>query len=243
MILSDIIEVLVYFIFVVTVIPTGITICKKLLDNVKNEEHLEKGKILQRITKTYALVQCIAWPLIDALSLMLVVNKRVLTFLSPTMASSCVILVRFMYSLLTSYLASNSLVIATVRYVFVVYDERAARFGIKKLRKTFLFASFCTPLFVAGLNEAMIPIEYNWISNFIPNTNDVLQKDEYGHLILADNSTFNMRSSPLFSLADLNLHSTLNDILRVICKILVFLTFSNIIEGFLYTHIYYYFKR
>ena len=243
MILSDIIEVLVYFIFVVTVIPTGITICKKLLDNVKNEEHLEKGKILQRITKTYALVQCMAWPVIDALALMLVANKRVWTFLSPTMASNGVILVRFMYSVLTSYLACNSLVIATVRYVFVVYDERAARFGIKKLRKTFLCASFCAPMFVAVLNEAMIPIEYNWISNFMPTTNDVLQKDEHGHLLLADNSTFNMISSPLFKLADLYLHSTFNDILRVICQILIFLTFSNIIEGFLYTHIYYYFKR
>ena len=243
MMLSDIIEFLVYFIFVVTIIPTGVTICKKLLDNVQNEEHLEKGKILQRITKTYALVQCMAWPVIDALALMLVANKRVSTFLSPTMASNGVILVRFMYSVLTSYLACNSLIIATVRYVFVVYDERAARFGIKKLRKTFLFASFCAPMFVALLNEAMIPIEYNWISNFIPLTKDVLQKDEYGHLLLADNSTFDMRSSPLYSIADLYLHSTFNDILRVICKILIFLTFSNIIEGFLYVHIYYYFKR
>ena len=98
-------------------------------------------------------------------------------------------------------------------------------------------------MFVALLNEAMIPIEYSWISNFMPTTNDVLQKAEYGHLLLADNSTFNMRSSPLFSLADHYLHSTFNDILRVICQILVFLVFSNIIEGFLYMHIYYYYKR
>ena len=227
----------------VFVVPICVMVNRKLYINIKNEEHLEKGKILQRITKTYALVQCMAWPMIDALSLMLVVNKRVSTFLSPTMANNGVILVRFMYSVLTSYLAFNSLVIASVRYVFVVHDGRAARCGIKKLRKTFLLASFCAPMFVAVLNEAMIPIEYNWISNFMPTTNDFLQKDEYGHLILADNSTFNIRSSPLFSLADLYLHSTFNDILRVICKILVFLTFSNIIEGFMYTHIYYYFKR
>ena len=219
----------------VFVVPICVMVNRKLYINIKNEEHLEKGKILQRITKTYALVQCMAWPMIDALSLMLVVNKRVSTFLSPTMANNGVILVRFMYSVLTSYLAFNSLVIASVRYVFVVHDGRAARCGIKKLRKTFLLASFCAPMFVAVLNEAMIPIEYNWISNFMPTTNDFLQKDEYGHLILADNSTFNIRSSPLFSLADLYLHSTFNDILRVICKILIFLTFSNIIEGFMYT--------
>ena len=243
MILSEIIEVLVYFIFVVTVIPTGINICKKLLDNVKSEEHLEKGKVLQRITKTYALIQIIAWPVIDVFAFMLFLNKRVLTFLSPKSASSGVILVRFMYSVLTSYLACNSLIIATLRYVFVVHDEGAARFGIRKLRKTFLFASFCAPMSVAVLNEAMIPIEHNWISNFLPATDYDLQRDEYGGVRLTNDSTLDMISSPLFWFTNLYLHSTFVDILRIICKILVFLVFSNIIEGFMYTHIYYYYKR
>ena len=90
--MSDIIEILAYSIFVLIVIPTGITVCKKLYDNVKNEEHLEKGKILQRITKTYAVAQCIAWPIIDALAFMLMVNKRFLTFLSPTWANRIIIL-------------------------------------------------------------------------------------------------------------------------------------------------------
>ena len=174
MIMSDIIEILVYFIFVLTVIPTGITVCKKLYDNVKNEEHLEKGKILQRITKTYAVAQCIVWPVIAALALMLMVNKRLLTFLSPQLANIGIILGRFMYSVISSYLACNSLNVGLIRYVFVVCDERAARIGIKKLRKTFLFGSFCAPIFIAILNEAMMPIEYNWIKVFMP-TNPYLE--------------------------------------------------------------------
>ena len=145
MTLSDIIEVFIYFVFVVTVIPCGIAICKKLYDNVTNEEHLEKGKILQRITKTYALVQCIAWPVIDTLVLMLIVNKRLSTFLSPTLANSCTIFMRFMYSIITCYLSFNSLVMAGSRYVFVVHEEWASRFGIRKLRKICLFTSFGAP--------------------------------------------------------------------------------------------------
>ena len=241
--MSDIIEILVYFIFVLTVIPTGITVCKKLYDNVKNEEHLEKGKILQRITKTYALVQCFVWPVIDALALTLIINKRLLIFLSPTMANIGIILGRFMYSLISSYLAFNSLLLAIIRYIFVVRDIRAARIGIKKLREIFLFASFCIPIFIAVLNEAMIPIEYNWIKIFMPTTNDVFQKEEYGHLLQANNSTHDIKSSPLYWFTSIYLHSTINDILRVICQILVFLVFSNIIEGFLYMHIYYCYKR
>ena len=243
MIISDIIEILVYSIFVATVIPTGVTTCKKLYDNVKNEEHLEKGKILQRITKTYALVQCFVWPVIDALALMLIINKRLLIFLSPTLANIGIILVRFMYSLISSYLACNSLLVATIRYIFVVCDERAARIGIKRLREIFLFSSFCAPIFIAVLNEAMIPIEYNWIKIFMPTTNNELNKEDYGHLLQADNSTYDIQNSPLYWVTSTYLNSIFNDIMRVVCQIIVFLAFSNIIEGFLYTHIYCYYKR
>ena len=243
MIISDIIEILVYFIFVMTVIPTGVTTCKKLYDNVKNEEHLEKGKILQRITKTYALVQCFVWPVIDALALTLIINKRLLIFLSPIMANIGIILGRFMYSLISSYLAFNSLLVAIIRYIFVVCDVRAARIGIKKLHEIFLFASFCAPIFIAVLNEAMIPIEYNWIKIFMPTTNDVLQKEEYGHLLQDNNSTYNIESSPLYWFTSIYLNPNINDVFRIICQIIVFLVFSNIIEGFLYLHIYCYYKR
>ena len=241
--MSDIIEILVYFIFVLTVIPTGITVCKKLYDNVKNEEHLEKGKILQRITKTYAVAQCIVWPVIAALALMLMVNKRLLTFLSPIWANNIIILGRFMYTVFSTYLACNSLIVATIRYVFVVCDESAARFGINKLRKAFLFASFCVPIFIAVLNEAMMPIANNWIIILMPTTNDALRKEEFGYLLHPDNSTYFIKSSPLFWFTSNYLNSTFNDIWRVICQILVFLAFSNIIEGFMYMHIYCYYKR
>ena len=243
MIISGIVEIVVYFIFVVTVIPTGVTICKKLYDDVKNEEHLEKGKVLQRITKTYALVQCFSWPVIDALAFMLIVNKRLLMFLSPALANIGIILGRFMYSVISCYLAFNSLNVAMIRYIFVVCDERAARIGIKKLRKTFLFGSFCAPIFIAILNEAMMPIEYNWIKIFMPTTNNEVKKEDYGHLLQADHSTYDIQNSPLYQFTSIYLHSTFNDIMRVICQIQVFLVFSNIIEGFLYTHIYCYYKR
>ena len=241
--MSDIIEISVYFIFVLTVIPTGITVCKKLYDNVKNEEHLEKGKILQRITKTYAVAQCIVWPVIDALAFMLIVNKRLLTFLSPKCTNSIIILGRFVYTVFSTYLACNSLIVAIIRFVFVLCDESAARCGIKKLRKAFLFASVGVPTFIAVLNEALMPIANIWIKIFMPTTNEVVRKEEFGHLLQPDDSMYLIKSSPLFWFTSNYLHSAFNDILRVICQILVFLAFSNIIEGFIYMHIYCYYKR
>ena len=174
---------------------------------------------------------------------MLMVNKRLLTFLSLTWANNIIILGRFMYTVFSTYLACNSLIVATIRYVFVVCDKIADRFGIRKLRKAFLSASFCVPIFIAVLNEAMMPIANNWIIILMPTTNDVLRKEEFGYLLHPDNSTYFIKSSPLFWFTSNYLNSTFNDIWRVICQILVFLAFSNIIEGFMYMHIYCYYKR
>ena len=40
----------------------GMTVCKKLYDKVRNEDHQERGKVIQRIMKTYAMAQLLSWP-------------------------------------------------------------------------------------------------------------------------------------------------------------------------------------
>ena len=41
-----------------TIMPIGIIVNRKLYHNIKNEVHRENGKVIQRILKTYSLVQC-----------------------------------------------------------------------------------------------------------------------------------------------------------------------------------------
>ena len=53
----------------------GITIGRKFYQNVQKEDHQERGKVIQRIMKTYAMVQCIMWPVIGILALAFYVNK------------------------------------------------------------------------------------------------------------------------------------------------------------------------
>ena len=59
-------EIISYTLFCLFIVPLGLAICRKLYIDTKNEEHKEKGKVIQRIMKTYCLIQCGVWPVISA---------------------------------------------------------------------------------------------------------------------------------------------------------------------------------
>ena len=46
------------------IITIGIAIACKVYRNINEQEFRDKGKAIQRIIKTYALVQCVSWPLV-----------------------------------------------------------------------------------------------------------------------------------------------------------------------------------
>ena len=58
----------------------GMRVCKKLYDKVRNEDHQERGKVIQRIMKTYAMAQLVSWPLVMITAWFLHVNKSIFRF-------------------------------------------------------------------------------------------------------------------------------------------------------------------
>ena len=76
----------------------GIFLGKKLYDNVQKEEHQEKGKIMQKILKTYVLVQCIGYPSMLISAWLLYTNKFVLTIFRPDMTRHAILITRLVYT-------------------------------------------------------------------------------------------------------------------------------------------------
>ena len=109
-------EIVSFCIVLIFILPLTIFVNKKLYFNIKNEEHLEKGKVVQYIVKTYSLIQCIAWPvLVFYFGMIRIVNeiKRVhesliLQFLVSTF--------RYLYTFIRDYLQFHSLVIECIMY-------------------------------------------------------------------------------------------------------------------------------
>ena len=137
-------EILFYFIYCCFVITLGVIVNKRLYQNVKNEEHLEKGKVIQRILKTFARVQYLGWPTILCLAFALKLNKEVLGTIPMSLIHPSIKVLRATYTLMNNYVGFNSLIIATTRYVFIVYEPFAEKIGIKRLRILFVASSICT---------------------------------------------------------------------------------------------------
>ena len=74
---STIVIMCVFYILIcLVVIPLGIGIGIKLYNKVKDEEHNEKGKVIQKIIKTYSIVQCVAWPLILLICVLIMIANQ-----------------------------------------------------------------------------------------------------------------------------------------------------------------------
>ena len=223
----------------------GVIVNKKLLEKVRKEEHQERGKVIQRIMKTYALIQCIVYPALAILGWFLYLNKTVLTIIQPSLVRPVITLSRFVFTVFRKYIGFNSLIIAVCRYSFIFYEDQVFKFGINRIRYIFLTSSVCIPLILAFLNEATIPIETVWYCLFAPRVNETM----IGSGDIASSSVFctknnieEITESPIYNLIHEYVSPSLNYATEVTSKVLVSLIFLNIIEGFIYFHTFVYIK-
>ena len=63
---------------IIVLLSVGVIVGLRLYKNIKNEKHQEQGKVIQKIMKTYTIIQCVAWPLIMTCFALLRINKRLI---------------------------------------------------------------------------------------------------------------------------------------------------------------------
>ena len=232
-------EFIIYVAYCSIVITSGVMVNKKLYRNVKNEEHLEKGKIIQKIMKNHSLAQCVAWPTLILSFFMLKINKDILDIMPHDLVGYIIVVIRCFNSFYATYNGFNSLVIAISRYICIVHEATLDRFGVKKLRYFMITSSFGIPVLFCILNEFLIPVEHVWGAHFMPNyTNSI---DERGDNEI--NVEDNLQQSPLYLISVAYLPSSITLGFKFLRFIILILVYSNILEGILYLHIYIWYHR
>ena len=224
----------------------GVVIGKNFYTKVKEEEHQERGKVIQRIMKTYALVQCICWPSFGFLAYLFYLNKTVMTIFHPVLIRPAIILFRFTYTSFRVYIGFNSLIIALCRYSFVVLEMQVLRIGIKRMRKAFLISSVFMPIFIAILNEASIPIEIVWLCLFVPRSNQTIlmpDENELGGILCTKSNVEQLSESPIYTLLHGHLPQNVDNGMEMCAKVLIWLIFLNVLEGFMYIHTFMFMRR
>ena len=242
--MSSAAEIIPFAVCYTIIIPLGLVICKKLYYNLTNEEHKEKGKIIQRILKNYCLVQCVAWPLISAVFGIVLFTKTSIFALNHSILMLIIVsILRFAVRLNLLYVGFNSLILAVCRYVFIMrvtHDEQSC---IKKLRGLFIVTSILAPVTLAILDEALFT--YPTITPITAASNVMIRHNltnVEGTLHDVDNNlqnhTYLIPQSPLFLVIDKHVSSSIKYGVQLGLVIAHGTFYSNIPEGILYTHIF-----
>ena len=234
---------IIHYILICALIPLIIVVNRTLYQRIKSEEHREKGKIVQLLIKTLSLVQFLCVPALFMFSVILKLSLEYFEFLTLTSARNLISLLTFCCIFLRDYIGIHSLIVCTVRYIFIVYDSRAEIFGVQKLRKIFIGLSIVTPLVSAMIYDAIIPTESAAIIH------DVF----YGNMIASHgtNKTTHFShddidldiQSPIYYITNTLFPYSVIYLMKIIGVILFILIYSNLIEAFLYAHMMVIYKR
>ena len=243
MLSRSVIDMLAYFVYCFSVVTFGIVVNKKLYQNVKNEEHLEKGKIIQRIMKTHSLIQIFVWPFIISIAFFLKLNKEMLDVIPSDYVGYCIVALRSMNTLNSCFGGFNSLIIAISRYSCIVYQQTVEDIGVKKVRKLLVSSSVGIPFVFAVLNECLIPVEEIWGALFLPKYTYSIDRMGFNETVINDNVTHHLPKSPLFLIAHSSLPSSAANALKLFWFIILITVHSNLLEGILYMHIHIFYNR
>ena len=236
----------VWLLFFLIVVPIGLIIGKKLYYNVQQNERHEKGKVLQRIIKTYVVVQCVAWPLILGLMGVVIVAKMTkVSDENPTLNSLLRVIIstyRFLYLLTLSYVGFNSLIIAICRYIFIVIVKYNDTFTTKRIGTYVLTSSIIVPVLLTFLHEATVPARGTLDGRWMEELGKIMTQDndkfENVNTQVIRNTTTTVQQSVVFNLFEEYVPFVIKFGIDMACIVMKLAIFSNVIEMFLYVHIY-----
>ena len=243
MLSRSVIDITAYFIYCAVVITLGIVVNKKLYRNVKNEEHLEKGKIIQRIMKTHSLIQIFVWPSLISFGFFLKWNKEILEIIPSPYIGYCIVILRSFNTLNACFGGFNSLIIAISRYVCIVHQQTVESLGVKRVRNLLITSSVGVPVFLAMLTESLIPVEDIWGALFLPQYTYSFDRVGYNESFINQNASQHVPQSPLYIITSTYLPSSITYGLEVAWLIIIIFIHSNLLEGIIYMHTYIYYNR
>ena len=197
---------------------------------------------IQRIIKTFALVQSVTWPTLMIWHMFLYVNASI-QIIPPAWMSHVVFATRLISTLNSDYVGFNSLIIAVCRYTFIVFKSHAETVGVKRLRTLFIASTIGVPTVRTLLYISTNPVDSRFLSEFVYGDDEIAENfsvnfthtERYPKGIISD--------SILYVLVNENLPSILISAIKFSNFTMLILIYSNIIEGLIYWHTFLYSRR
>ena len=131
------------------------------------------------------------------------------------------------------------------KYFFIVIDPMADTYDIKRVRKVLISSSFVVPISFAVLHDATVLRTQFWdelFGLFCNHFESNVTNHTINHLSCEGKSNVTMQS-PIYTFLNEYGSSQLVNGLNITCLILFVTIRSNLIEGFIYTHIFIHDRR
>ena len=202
---------------------------KDMRDEDRNRGPNSNGLLTKRVMTTYTITLMIFVP--ASLILHCVLTEE---FELPRWFLHSLCYQAYIWQGIRIYLAFNSLVVAAMRYLFVVHDNDILQFGMEKAKRLFYYGSIAIPIMIEIILACTVPMSITPMSNL---ETAVICTSSYQK----PNSRTYLNSTPTHDF-DLPIHSFVNqyissDILyylRGFVFVLLVIVFGNVAEGILY---------
>ena len=238
------IVILSYIGLCLIITSTGILIGHKLYHNINDEVFKQKGKVIQRILKNYCIVQCVSWPFVLVLFGTVSIVKRSSFIVNhPSLTVWSIHVAELIIKFTFLYVGFNSFIIGLCRYVFIIVVTHDEANTINRIRKLILAASIVVPATLTILDVAFMPMSEIRI-HIMQHQMEMMNTINLSNSVyVIHNTTLIIPRSPFYTIARNLIPQFLLYPIKCIVVFMTFAVCSNIIEGGLYTHIFWYKKR
>ena len=222
---------LVDFVISILLSLAGILINWKHLRNMEEDEKMrspgETPSLINDVMKTYTKVIMVLTPYYIFLNWIL---NEDLDF--PEWFQYAVCYDQYLAHFSIIYYAFNSFVIATMRYTFIVHQNRVLVFGKEKAKSMFYHGSYTIPIAIAFLNAFTNPMPQS-MQNSAQLLCNAFHRDSL-NITCGDSNGIRDECSPILSLTHYYVPLEVTKYVGAFVKLLFIIILLNVVEGSLY---------
>ena len=236
---STVVEFFVLMVMVASGLMSNYSLWKTLMEEKKNKPIGRKGNVIEPILGWYCIMQSVFWPYF--MLVMWIFPIQVATWEgTPSWFVYIELLSLFLGR---TYIAFNSLCCATIRYWFIVHQEKANQWNYEKTGRNFQLGSVLLPLTLITVFAFVVKFAFVTTGTSLTTSFDNNKFEAcmvlYDNLYLGANSTQKLPRAPFLYLLTTNfVPLPIVDIIHFIAISALILVYSNGIEAYLYFKIF-----
>ena len=207
-------------------------------DDVRNRQRGQRnGLLVKDVMTTNTILKMVLYPPVLFAKLYVDINLPL-----PEWSYHLFCYQRLLMGFIRIYIAFSSLVVAMMRFIFIVHHDMVTSWGAQKMKKIFYYSSILIPLTLALLLDSSFSVE---LSQKPPGHFVCLKSYEVAHNNATTEHSIDVTSfqSPLHSFAILHVPLSIMDAVSIVGRIMMAIIFTNLVEAVLYWKIFAQIKR